>query len=274
MGEVAHHIKFFTDSQAVIKALQQPFNRHRTLISAKKALEALERNNAVTVEWVPGHEGHRGNEVADRLAKRAAEQQGEAGEPLPAPPTHNKQKIQEWAKQRHEDRWRYTEHAKTIRWMMPEIDNKKLQDFINWPRADIRLFINTLTGQTGLNKLLFAAEVIESPLCHCGHGIEGSLHFLTQCERFARTRLETLGWGFLSPEELKDLEWTNVLKFIKRTGRFEFREDMAWTAPGIPAQGRPWDPGGEGSPPPSPGLPTQGRPWDPGGGGKTLEGHR
>ena len=35
--------------------------------------ELVELDNRVTLSWVPGHEGHMGNEVADRLAKRGAD---------------------------------------------------------------------------------------------------------------------------------------------------------------------------------------------------------
>ena len=41
-------------------------------MECKKALNKLTIKNQVQLNWIPAHQGFRGNEVADRLAKRGA----------------------------------------------------------------------------------------------------------------------------------------------------------------------------------------------------------
>ena len=50
-----------------------------------KLLNDLGNKNTLTVEWIPGHEGYKGNERADCLAKRGAQLQIIGPEPFCPP---------------------------------------------------------------------------------------------------------------------------------------------------------------------------------------------
>ena len=41
----------------------------------------ISETNTVSIKWMPGHEGHLGNEIADRLAKLGAQLQTDGAEP-------------------------------------------------------------------------------------------------------------------------------------------------------------------------------------------------
>ena len=66
------NIEFYTDSQAVIKSLQKRITRNEIIKECHEILNSLGNTNNVTINWVPGHKGYEGNEIADKLAKAGA----------------------------------------------------------------------------------------------------------------------------------------------------------------------------------------------------------
>jgi ribonuclease HI len=71
-AEQWHHnyIKLFCDSQAAILAINDPTNRQKTVLEARKSLNAVaEKAKYLTMVWTKAHVGTIGNERADRLAK-------------------------------------------------------------------------------------------------------------------------------------------------------------------------------------------------------------
>ena len=75
----------------------------KVILEAKQTLEELAKNNQITLTWIPGHEGHMGNEIANRLAKRGAIQVMMGPKPLVS--VYNnfiRNRIREWCKQKHQ----------------------------------------------------------------------------------------------------------------------------------------------------------------------------
>ena len=62
-----------SDSQSAIEAISSPLVNSRLVLECKMRLNSLGVHNEVTLMWVPGHEGIRGNETADELARKGAE---------------------------------------------------------------------------------------------------------------------------------------------------------------------------------------------------------
>ncbi|GBP11128.1 Retrovirus-related Pol polyprotein from type-1 retrotransposable element R1 4 [Eumeta japonica] len=63
-------ICILSDSQAALKALTSYSFRSRLVWECYEILQALSLRNKLVLVWIPGHEGHEGNERADCLAKR------------------------------------------------------------------------------------------------------------------------------------------------------------------------------------------------------------
>ena len=62
-------IKFYIDNQAAIYALRKVTLYDSIVLETKRSLNLLAEGNLIELNWIPGHCGFMGNEVADRKAK-------------------------------------------------------------------------------------------------------------------------------------------------------------------------------------------------------------
>ena len=62
-------ITIYTDSTSAINAFNKKTIKSYTIKQCIEELNKLSKLNNVSVEWVPGHSNHEGNEIADKLAK-------------------------------------------------------------------------------------------------------------------------------------------------------------------------------------------------------------
>ena len=74
-GICNRNISIYTDSQAALKALQGTKFRSQVALTCVNKLNEIGITNNLKIVWVPGHQGHVGNEHADQLARD--------GSPLP-----------------------------------------------------------------------------------------------------------------------------------------------------------------------------------------------
>ncbi len=67
-------IEIYVDNQAAIQALGKYEITSKIILECKQSLNRLAENNSVRINWKPGHSGHRGNSIADNLAKLGVKQ--------------------------------------------------------------------------------------------------------------------------------------------------------------------------------------------------------
>ena len=98
-------INFYIDSRSAISALESYIIQDKSVGDCKRHLNKLsEYGNNVRLNWIPGHADQKGNEVADRLAKRGAGQQVQGIEPrVPVSKCVTKKVIKEWTKTEHDN---------------------------------------------------------------------------------------------------------------------------------------------------------------------------
>ena len=83
-------IQMYMDSQAAIKALDNYIITDKSVYNCKTKINQLLQNSKVCINWIPGHQGHMRNGVADRLAKRGCNMPPTDTQDVPAPHTHKK----------------------------------------------------------------------------------------------------------------------------------------------------------------------------------------
>jgi len=136
LGQGAERLTIFTDSEYVVKGVTQYLNKwkangwkkstgdeiaNKPLWQAidSKLTELKDKNIHYTFQWVKGHDGHRGNVMADYMATRGV-MLGKQGD---AEPRHNVQDFNEYEKYKAE-RHRFVSHS---RWYFNLSDDSLLR---------------------------------------------------------------------------------------------------------------------------------------------------
>jgi ribonuclease HI len=150
--------------------------------------------------WTPGHEDIEGNELADELAKLAA--QGESSnaqdlptylrkKPLPISISATRQQLKKDLKARWLREWADSprhDRTATIDKSLPSDDFLHIIDQLQ--RNQASLLTQLRTGHIPLNHILFRIKRAETTHCpHCGQGSNETItHFLFFCPHYARAR--------------------------------------------------------------------------------------
>ena len=216
-------ILIFVDSQSAIFALEKYITQGSLVKQAKEYLNSLGFSNEVIIQWVPGHEGHMGNEVADRLAKRGAMEPFWGPEPgLPLTNTFFKNLIREWGRDLHNKEWRARKDCRQTKMFVQDIGPKPKIGFMKTTRKMARTAIQLMTGHNNLQRHRFLMKMEETPTCEqCGLDEETAEHFLTECPAFWEERLKVWGCRTLNQDDLAHLRVQDLQRFANATGRFE-----------------------------------------------------
>ena len=179
-------------------------------------------SNRVTLNWIPGHSNHPGNERADMLAKlgtkRAVVKQ------IPISEATVKEEIKKWMIAIHQEDWTNPykqDHCRQTKMMLPEVNSKLWNQLKKYPRSKMNLITQIYTGHSKLKKHLFRMKLAEDPICEqCLEEEESVEHFLCECPAFARPRYLNLGGLMIKRHELSELSLKRILSFIKESKRF------------------------------------------------------
>lgn len=165
----------------------------------KMALNKLNVNNVVKLYWIPGHRGHRGNEIADHLAKRGAKTVKHGCEPfLPVSNSFYKDEIKKWGSQKHNKAWRERVDCKQSKLFFHELRPRESNWLLSKNRTALNLMTGYITGHNRLNSHQLKLGNVADPTCRlCLEEYETSGHLILQCEAIARERNIALGAPFL-----------------------------------------------------------------------------
>ena len=175
--------------------------------------------NRVTLHWIKAHVGHPGNEKADELAKKGAQNPSLVGEA----PLTSKQACTAMVKSLFDQKWQHywtglPTCRQTKQWM-PDINRAISREMLkSYDRNTYSCFVQLITGHNFLNRhesIVAGVEEEEDGLCRlCLEDEESSFHVFAECPALAARRLDIFGTHVL--EDLQDWRPWKVLTFFQR----------------------------------------------------------
>ena len=223
-------VNLYTDNQAVIMAMDNPF------IDSKLVWETITLLNEVvkwtganlTVNWVRGHSGHFGNELADGLAAEGTQLEHQmTDQPLEA-----ESSIKGRLKRAHLDRWRtewdtyrhVENHGRQSHNFFPTLRPKFAFGIVNSARATYSLLAQFMTGHNYMrrhqhliitNQKNYVPDPRDTPICSfCGQGEETSEHIIGECGHFNQIRFKHFGSYQLQPP-FTSLKKVSIVSFLR-----------------------------------------------------------
>ena len=188
--------------------------------------------HTLRLEWIPGHMSIDGNEKADQAAKSAA-LQGTQSNPnhlrclKSARNNSIRQTIAtEWLTEQHNGQ----DNACQLRNIIKRPNTKpslNAYQMLGDKRKHIAWIARLRTGHCSLNKYLNRINVVDTPICDCGEGVETVKHYLLVCGNYEEARDKLRRRVGAQGMRLEILLWdTNyikdTIKFIEETERFDF----------------------------------------------------
>ena len=216
-------IKFYVDSQSALKAIDRIFTDSQLIDKTKEILNKLGTENTIMLSWIPGHSNYRGNEIADRLAKRGNKENIFGPEPLlPIGRRAEKAMWEENIQKEQIKRWRESPSCRQTKLFFQGIRRNETKYVLGMSRVEIARTIGIITGHDMLNKHSFRSGYAISPNCrYCEEEEETSVHIIGECPVFVNRRREILGSFFLNEEEIVELRLNRIVKYMRGVGEEE-----------------------------------------------------
>ena len=173
------------------------------------ALNAVGKNNKVSVSWVRAHVGTEGNEKADELAKNGTTSSREIKD-IKKPSAPIKLKLRQKMNKIWDERWRSLPGHRQSKYWLNEQWRSLHEALYKLPREDFGLVLQFITGFNNLNYHTHNKNNRIPPTCRkCGEQREEAIHFVLDCP--ATQAASTKLFGPLGPE--RNEETTNVIWF-------------------------------------------------------------
>ncbi|KAJ8910602.1 hypothetical protein NQ315_003972 [Exocentrus adspersus] len=217
-GPNRRSIKIFSDSQAALKALGSYRCTSKVVWNCQQTLSRVGRTNRLTLVWIPGHVGLKGNEAADSLARRGATLEFIGPEPvLGLSYSTARSVIRTWAEGDTLEYWRGLPGLTHSKRFIPSSSKTRSKKLLELSRINLRALVGLYTGHCRLRHHMHRIGLAEDAECRlCMEDDETAEHVLCTCPAADRTRFSILGKVQLMPEDLDKYSPGKIIDFLKK----------------------------------------------------------
>lgn len=201
---IQRNLALYTDSKVTLDSLHNSKNHNSLIEKIRQQIITLERQNwTVEIAWVKAHVGIRGNETADRLAKKATIN-NEAETYIKIPLSALRKSIREKTLEQWECEWQNTTKGAETKQYFPTVAQRLKQRFPI--TANITAM---LTGHGRLKAYYHRFHLTDDPTCPCNEESQTTDHLLYRCSQFSqqreKLRMDIAKKGAAWPASKKDL---------------------------------------------------------------------
>jgi hypothetical protein len=190
------------------------------VVECLKALSEMAGVNEVTLVWVPGHCGIRGNEEAHRLAKQASAMPLTGPEPaLRIPKCLARETIRTWIMNQHHRTWKDLPGRRHGKLFISEPCKKRAKDLLKLSRHQLRMVVAILTGHAPVRKHLRPMGLFKgTPPADSADRRPKQCSIVCHCEGMARWRFDVFVDSVVEPNDISTASVRNLCLFIRGTG--------------------------------------------------------
>jgi len=175
-------VQIYTDSRIKLSSLKNTKNRKHLIEEISKKTTALENENWHTQStWIKAHAGHRGNELADKLAKEAAKNMEICFNKIPKSEIvhlESQKSITNWQQQ-----WDDSSKGRVTKEFFPDV-KERLKRKINLTPN----FTTMVTGHGMTKAYLHRFKITQSPECVCAISDKTVDHLIFDCPKLEKER--------------------------------------------------------------------------------------
>ncbi|XP_031781100.1 uncharacterized protein LOC116416495 [Nasonia vitripennis] len=220
-GSMRPRIYICSYSKSALQARDSFATKSRLVWDCVQTLNRLALKASVTLLWVPGHNGVKGNMIADDLAKLGAKSDLIGPEPaVRLCQSLIKGEIRQWASNETNRIWEeIATCGKTKAFVTTDNAKDWSRAILGLKRDKTKLLVEILTDHGILNAHRHAMGLSKDPFCRfCCTYEETPEHLLCNCSAITGMRRRHLGAPFLEAEDVQAKHAPGILSFWEAIG--------------------------------------------------------
>ena len=177
----------FSDSLSALHSIESLNNQNNIVLEIRRYLRFYEINNInISIVWIPGHIGLKGNEMADKLAKQGLGS-SEVDKHVPLQINDYINLLEKFILEKWQTRYNKSKIGSFYKLLIPNVSSKVKYSDYNNRRKEVSL-TRIRFGHCLLNNVKYLFGLVPSRNCDICHVEEDVNHFIIHCINYSNQR--------------------------------------------------------------------------------------